>query len=696
MDQSYRLGIDVGGTFTDFALTDLQGHLSEVKTLSSPQEPGEAMSKGLADLAQGLGISVQDLLGHCSLFIHGTTVAINALIQHKGAKTGLLCTEGFRDSLEIRLGYRDARFRYDFGKAPPPQLVPRHLRMAVRERIDKEGKVRIPLVEEDVYRAVEILKGESVEAVAVCLLWSFYNPVHEQRIAEILRSELPGVFLSVSADLAPQIGEYERTSTVVLNAYVGPTLLNYLRKTEALLRSLGYNGEIRYIQSNGGIAAPDVIASRPVLCLNSGPAAAPAAGLFYGRQLGKNNLITMDLGGTSFDARLIENGHPRIREVTDVHGYALRAPMIDINTIGAGGGSIAWLDHGLLRVGPNSAGAFPGPACYMRGGQEPTVTDADVVLGYLNPKSLLGGRFPIRAEAAADSIRERIARPLEMTVEEASRGIFEVVNRGMAHALSEVSLERGYDPRDFVAVAAGGQGAVHAGAIVRDLNIRTIIVPKNASTFCAFGSLVTSIRHDYRRSHAARLDALDPIALERDFRKMEQKGYVELALEGEPQEAITVTRQLAMRYADQVYEVSVDVSGLGLTPDCAAELRERLDRQHEKEYTYRHTRGEGEIVHASVTMIGRVPSIDMPSIEPGDTDASQALSGTRSVFFPEGGWNRTEIFHGASLRPGNVIRGPAIVEEDYTTVVVFPGWVLELTPFQCYQMYWDENTSGDV
>jgi len=687
MNTSYRLGIDVGGTFTDFVLVDQAGKLTETKTPSTPSNPGEAISKGLVQLSESLGISADVLLRSCSMLIHGTTVAVNALIEHRGAKTGLICTAGFRDSLEIRLGYRDASRRYAFGHPPPPALVPRHLRLPVRERIDKNGEICVPLVEDDVHDCIEVFKKEGVEAIAVSLLWSFYNPVHEQRIGAIIRDEMPDAYLSVSSEVAPRIGEYDRTSTTVVNAYVGPILLDYMGQTENLLKSLGYGGGIRYIQSNGGIAIPEIMRSRPIQCLNSGPAAAPVAGLFYGRLMDEQNLITIDMGGTSFDACLIDNGHPNIKDVDDVHGYRVVAPMIDVNTVGAGGGSITWLDAGILRVGPQSAGAVPGPACYDRGGSEPTVTDADVVLGYLNAEYLLGGRFPIDAKRAHGAITEKIAEPLGISVEEASRGIFEVVNRNMANAISEVSLERGYDPRDFIAVAAGGQGAVHVGAIVKDLNIHTIIIPQNASTFCAFGAIVTDFRHDYKRSHAVRLSGLDANQLEREFQKMENTGYAELALEGVSRDETEIIRKLDMRYVEQVYEVSVDVSGLILNERSPMELRERLDMQHEKEYTYRHEEGEGEIVNATVTMIGRVPKINLPTPVVEDEDSSSTIRGERPIFFNEyNAYHTTPVYNGSLLRPGNVVVGPAVVEEINTTIVVFPDWTLKLTPFNCYLM----------
>ena len=682
---SYRLGIDVGGTFTDFVLVDQDGELTEAKSPSTPDDPGQAMQQGLAEMAEKLGRSVEALLADCHLLIHGTTVAVNTLIQLRGAKTGLLCTEGFRDTPEIRLGYRDKR--YDFRYGPPPILVPRYLRLPVRERVDKTGKITIPLVEDDVHKAIEVFKQEGVEAVAVCLLWSFYNPQHERRIGEIVRGTMAEAHLSLSVDVSPQIREYDRASTTVLNAYVGPRLTNYLEQTEEFLRELGYPGEIRYIQSNGGVAAGDVIRMRAVLALNSGPAAGPAASLFFGRKLDHEDLITVDMGGTSFDASLIDNGVPDLRGTTDVQRYRLAVPMININTIGAGGGSIAWLDHGILRVGPQSAEAVPGPACYMRGGTKPTVTDADVVLGYLNPVSLLHGKFPIDSSLAERAIVEHVAQPLKMDVPQAALGIFEIVNRNMANAMSEISLERGYDPRDFVMVAAGGQGPVHAGELAHELTISTVIVPKLASTFCAFGALASDLRHDYKRSFAFRLNEVDPKVLENLFQEMEDTGYSDLALEGVDREDVLIARRLEMRYVGQIYEVPVDLTGLALTEDALPEIQERLHQQHKKEYTYRHETGVGEIINATVTALGRLPEIHLPKLETADRDASAARVGDRPMLFREfNEYRPTPVYDGTQLRPGNVLTGPAVVEEHNTTVLVFPSFELELTPLNAYVM----------
>ena len=409
----YRLGIDIGGTFTDFVLADDAGEIQVHKVSSTPEEPSDAIGEGVDALASELELATQQLLEQCDLVIHGTTVAINALIQQSGACTALLCTEGFQDSQEIRLGFKERR--YDFLYAPPPVLVPRRLRLPVRERITKDGDVYTALDEAQVRRYAETLRSEQIEAVAVSFLWSFLNEAHERRVGEILAEELPGVFCSLSVDVLPQIREYERTSTTILNAYVGPILERYVDRIEQMFRGRGLEGQIRYMQANAGFASGASLKRKPVYALNSGPAAGPTAALAVGRHLGYENIVSVDMGGTSFDVCLVKDGLPDTVKNVDLCRYRVGIPMININTMGAGGGSIATLEAGgLLRVGPRSAEAVPGPACYGRGGVEPTVTDASVVLGYLNPGALLGGAARARStgrrarRALAD---RRAARP---------------------------------------------------------------------------------------------------------------------------------------------------------------------------------------------------------------------------------------------------------------------------------------------
>lgn len=688
----HRIAADVGGTFTDLVLVDDDGLVTEAKTPSNATNPDVAMRAGLELLAERTGRTLAALMANCSLLIHGTTVAVNTLIQLRGAKTGLICTDGFRDTLEIRLGYRDVR--YPFSSPPPPILVPRRLRIPVRERINKLGKVAKPIDLDDVASAIAILKQEEVDAVAICLLWSFANPAHENVVARMVREAMPETYVSVSSEVSPQIREYDRTSTTVLNAYLGPTVISYLARTENILRSLGFEGAIRYVQSNGGLADARSLRRKPVLALNSGPAAAPAAGLFFGRRLKRDRLITMDMGGTSLDACLIDRGVPEVATSADVHRYRLAVPLINVKTIGAGGGSIAWLDNGMLRVGPQSAEADPGPACYMRGGTAATVTDADVVLGYLNPKSLLGGTFPIDAQLAREAIREKIALPLGLTIEDAARGIVEVVNRNMADAISEISLERGYDPREFTLVAAGGQGGIHACALARELSLSYILIPRFAGTFCAFGALVSDLRHDFRTTFATMLGELRSEALEATFQALERAGLEELRVEGAAAEAVLLKRQLDMRYSGQVYEVTVDVTGLALDESSQMTLLELLHKQHEREFTYRLDEGLGEIINAGVTAVGSLPSIQLPPIRSASTGRlPDPAGGRRRAILPNGTPCEMPVFEGLQLDVGSVIVGPAIVEEPHTTILVLPRFEMTLTSVGAYLMRSTEATA---
>lgn len=669
---TYRLGIDIGGTFTDFVLADQRGNLAIAKAESNPERPSDAIRRGLEHLSHDLGMDVRNLVSQCRLSFNGATVAINALIKHDGARTGLLCTKGFRDILEIRLGYKEER--YDFDYLPPPMLSPRYLRLEVEERVDKNGQSYTPLNEEDVRRACALFKKERVEAVAVCYLWSFLNPVHEIRTGEIVREELPGVFLSLSHEVLPQIREYDRTSTTVVNAFVGPMYKRYLEDVEGLFRSYGYRGEIRYMQSNGGVASAEAIAKRPVLALNSGPAAGPIAGLFFGKMIDKNDVLTIDMGGTSFDVCLVEKGAPDTVKSIDVQRYRVAVPMVNINTIGAGGGSIAWIDAGgLLQVGPQSAEAIPGPACYMKGGSEPTVTDANVALGYLNPDYLLGGEVRINSEASRTAIRRKIADPLRLGIEEAALGIFNIVNRNMSAAISQVSVERGHDPRDFVLVVAGGAGPTHAGRLAAELGIPSVIIPKIASAFCAFGEIVTDVRHDFLWSYTSRVKDLDLELLNRKFEEMEARGIEDLTKEGFKSEEVRITRSLDMRYADQIHECTVTIPSRKITEEWVSEIEEAFHRRHEQLYTYCERDNLIEIINIGSSLCGKVPGIEPGRLTQGSEDPSKALQGKRPAYFDE---NRhfvdTPIYNGEQVEAGNVIEGPAIVEEVTTTIVVFP------------------------
>jgi N-methylhydantoinase A len=672
----YRIAIDIGGTFTDLVAAGDDGRVHEAKVPSDRAHPEAALGAGLEELATSLGYpDTRSLLSDTRIVVQGTTVAINAVLQRRGAKTGLLCTEGFRDTLEIRLGYKEER--YVFAYAPPPVLVPRHLRLPVSERVDGNGDVLAPLDERDVETAAAKLRDEGVEAVGICFLWSFLYPEHERRAEEIVRELLPGVFVTKSADVLPRIREYNRTSTTVLNAYVGPIVERYVMGTESILRDLGFEGRIRYVQSNGGLAESREVIQRPVLLLVSGPAAAPAAGLQFASLAGRN-FITIDMGGTSFDTCLVRDGFPDMRGTTDLNGYRVATSLIDVHAIGAGGGSIASLDAGLLRVGPESAEAVPGPACYMRGGTNATVTDANVVAGLLNPRELLGGRFRIDAELARRAVDENVAAPTAMSVEDAAAGVIEVVSRNMSDAIREITVRRGYDPRDYALIVGGGAGGLHAAQLAEELGIRKVVIPRVASEFCAFGAVVADIRHDYTRSHVAATQDLDFASVARMFEELEADGRSALAQEGIEDDSMRFHRALDLRYKDQVWEVTVDVDAVDLRGDPAGTRRlvETLFHERHRElYEFSQPGYPCELVTLTLTAIGLSPRLEFGAADGDDARPRPEHVGRRSAHSSRRELGaETPVYAGTSIRSASVIEGPAIIEEPNTTIHVPSGW----------------------
>ena len=675
----YRIGIDTGGTFTDLVLVGPEGLVHLFKTPSTPLDPPAAIRTGIGLIASHLGRRVPELLGDCDMIIHGTTVALNTLIQLKGAKVGLFCTRGHEDSLEIRNGHKEDGHRYDFRYPAATMLVPRRLRVPVTERVTSDGRVRTPLDESDVLRGIDLFRRERVESVGVSFLWSFLCPQHERRVGELVADALPGVHLTLSVDLLPQIREYTRTSTVAVNAYVQPKLAGYIEAIEEMLASLGYLNPIRYVQSNGGLTSGRTFVRRAVSALNSGPAAGPSASLYYAGRLGRPNVLTLDMGGTSSDISLAPDGRVDLVKDVDIGRYRVGIPLVNVISIGAGGGSIAWLDRQrMLHVGPESAEAVPGPACYMLGGTDATVTDALVVLGYLNQTALLGGRMPIDADAARAAVQECIAGPLRIPLERAAHGVFDVVNANMIGGIRSVSVERGHDPRDFCLVAGGGATSAHVGRLASELGIRTTIVPRVASGLCAFGEAVADVKHTYLASLATTLPRLDPARLNRLFRELEQRGESELAEEGFAAESIVVERSLDMKYIDQVHECNVSIARFEVTAERLHEIEEAFHCRHEALYTYCERDNTPELINVEVNMYGRSPEPIAPESSSNGL-APLAPTEERFAYFRElGDYRPTPVYPGAILHPGHTVDGPALVEEETTTIVVFPGSTLHV------------------
>jgi N-methylhydantoinase A len=683
MPTKYRLGIDAGGTFTDFVLADTQGTVRLFKATSTPEDGTIAISDGLQQMAEALGKPIGHILGNADLCVNGTTVALNALIQHKGVKVGLICTAGHEDSLEIRLGHKEEGHRYDAKYPPAKMLAQRYLRRGVRERVLSDGTVFTPLHEDDVRAACEFFKREGVEAVAISFVWAVAHDAHERRAAEIVREMMPNAYVSVGVEVFPQMREYTRTSTAVVNAYLGPVLEKYVGRIDQYFVDKGVTGPVRYFQSNGGMASRANMIARAVSAINSGPASAPRAGMFFAKPLGFDNIITVDMGGTSFDITLTKNGKTNVSKNIDFLRYRIGTPMIQVETLGAGGGSIAWIDSmGLLKVGPQSAGAHPGPVCYQRGGTEPTVTDANVALGYLNPGYLLGGRLPIDGAAARRAIEEKVARPLGLSLEKAAHGVFNIVNNNMVHGIRRVSIERGYDPRDFVLVAAGGATGLHITALAREIGVKTVLVPKVASGLCAFGQIISDVKYDYMAACPMRIDedaSFDRI--ESLFRELEASATVELHKEGFTRDRIKIHRSLDMRYVGQVHECSVDIGGLTVSRETIGQIRAAFDERHRQLYTYAEPESVVELVNLESTVSGSVSPVPPMRAPTAKGDPSAAVRARRKMIFANGrGIEALEspVWGGDTLGVGDILSGPGVIEEVTTSIVIEPNWEAEL------------------
>jgi N-methylhydantoinase A len=678
MRTKYRLGIDAGGTFTDLVLADRSGDVRLYKALSTPADPTRAIEEGMKLIADDLGESPAEIVSNSDLCINGTTVGLNALIQHKGGKTGLICTAGHEDSIEIRLGHKEDGYRYDPEYPAAVMLVPRYLRKGVRERVISNGSVKTPLHEDDVRAACRFFVEEGIEAVAISFVWSVLNQSHEQRAAEIVREMMPQVALTVGSDLYPQIREYTRTSTAVVNAYLAPILSRYVAAVDKYFRDLGAKYPVRYFQSNGGLGLGQAISERSVYAINSGPASAPQAGLFVTAPFKKKNVITIDMGGTSFDITLTRNGVTNISKNIDMLRYRIGIPMIQVETLGAGGGSIGWIDTmGLLQVGPQSAGARPGPACYGQGGTQPTVTDANLVLGYLNPKGLLGGRLPLDLEKARQAVKA-IADPLGLSVERAAYGMFTIVNSNMVNGIRRVSVERGYDPRDFVLVGAGGATAAHITSLAGEIGIDTVILPKLASGLCAFGQIISDVKYNYMATSPLRLEGPAYATINHLFKQIEAQGVKHLLADGFAKSAIRIERSLDMRYVGQVHECTVDIGNFANDAKALEKVKGAFHKRHEELYTYSEPHNAVEVVNIESTLYGHVDKPQPPRVKQGVPPAKAVVGRRKAIFAADGKLIDTPVYDGSKLGAGAAIKGPAIIEEVTTTIVIEPKWSARL------------------
>jgi N-methylhydantoinase A len=677
----FRVGVDIGGTFTDIVLLDAGGRIHTKKVSSSVDDYARAIAEGLDEVFRETGLAGHDL----GEVLHGTTVASNALLELKGARTGLITTRGFRDVLEIR------RIRmpklYDLSWEKPATLVERYLRLEVDERVDAHGAVEKPLDPADVERVLDRLLAEDIEALAVCLINSYANPAHEERIAEIVRRKAPGLTLSVSAEVLPEIREYERTSTTVINAYVMPIVRRYLRTLRTGLDAIGAKAPLLIMQSNGGLMTDEAAAAKPVNIVESGPAAGVVGAQALARKIGLGKLVTFDMGGTTAKASIVEDGE--VSRATEYQvgggimhgsrlltgaGYLLRVPAIDLAEVGAGGGSLVWIDPGGgLQVGPRSAGAFPGPLCYDLGGTEPTVTDANVILGLLNPTQLAGGAVKLNAARAEEVFDAKIARRMGLPLAEAAHGAHVIAASNMMRAIRAVSSERGRDPREYALFAFGGNGPLFAAGMARQLEIRRIVVPPAPGLFSSFGLLFADIEHHYVRTWRRLARQVEPGALADQFARMETEARAQLAAEGFTGDAVRIRRSADCRYEGQSFELTVPVAAGAVGAGTVAELQEEFGREHKR--TYGHRAGPDEPVEiVSLRVVGQgIP--DRPRVPEAlrlDRAGPGRAGGARRVFFgPDLGWRETPIIDRLDL--ANPREGPCIVEEYDATCVMPPG-----------------------
>lgn len=665
-----RLGIDVGGTFTDLVLIDEHTKKIHVtKVPSTPKSPDQGVIHGIRRASQLFGFKFAEI----DFLIHGTTVATNALIERKGIETALITTEGFRDILHIGRQIRPKL--YDFFERRPDPLVPRHLRFEVPERILYTGEIVKPL-EEDVVRFIarQLLRW-GIKVVCVCFLHSYANPAHELRAREILLEEVPDLKVSLSSEVLPEFKEYERMSTTVINAYVMPIVERYLHQLKSGMSRLEIRSDLHIMQSNGGVMTSETASKKSVHTVLSGPAAGVLGGLTLAKMVGEENVITIDMGGTSFDVSLAYQGNPTFTLESEINGQVIKIPMIDIKTLGAGGGSIAWVDQGgALQVGPKSAGADPGPACYGKGGEEPTVTDANLALGYLNPDYFLGGEMVLDLKLAKEAIEQKIAKPMGLTLEEAAEGIIKVVNATMIRGIRMVSVERGYDPRDFTMVVFGGAGPVHAVQLSKELNIPKLIIPENPGVNCALGLLMADFRHDYSQTFLRSVPMLDPTHLTDAFQVLEKKAFEQMIKEGVPPNDILLLRSMDLRYLGQGYELEVSIPSKLYERDDLEFFSNEFHRLHKEKYGYSMNDHTIEIVNLRLTAIGVLSKPIIREEKMGGKDPKHAIKGKRKIYV-DGKFIEATIYERKNLRCGNIIEAPAIIEQLDSTTVLFPGYI---------------------
>ncbi len=676
---AWRIGVDIGGTFTDVALVDDDsGSIGVAKALTTPGDFAKGVLDALGGALRRYGVTPSQV----GLLVHATTVVTNAILEEKGARAALVTTRGFRDVLELRRSSR--RDLYDLFQDPPSVLVPRRRRLEITERIGADGNVVTPLDENEIDSLIAEIKATNAEAIAVSLLFSFLNPGHEQKLGKRLRSAFPNMPVYLSSEVLPEIREFERTSTTAVCAYVGPILASYLARLGEATRGIGLP-PLYVMGSNGGVFEAAEGVAMPAMAVESGPAAGVVGAALIARQTGRPDLISFDMGGTTAKASLIRGGQYETTPEYEVgggasstkfmngSGHPIRVPVIDLAEVSAGGGSIAWVDRaGALRVGPRSAGAEPGPVCYGRGGTEPTVTDCNLMLGYLGRQSLLAGDMSIDHEAAERAITEKLAKPLGVDARSAAAAVIDVVNHAMAEALKIVSVQRGHDPRDFSLIAFGGAGPLHAAALADELGMAEVVCPPIPGAFSALGLVGTDLRRDYVRTVYVTTDTADPAQIEAAFESLEAEGRAMLDRAGIEPDRRRFERTADCRYARQSYELNVPVSSGGIDPHAVHGIAEAFHERHAR--TYGHdNRGEPvQVVSLRLAAIGVIPPLAIK--QPPAAAGTAAVKGKRALWFRKTGEVEATVYDRTRMPEGLVATGPAVVESLDSTILVPPGW----------------------
>ncbi|MCP4298860.1 MAG: hydantoinase/oxoprolinase family protein [Proteobacteria bacterium] len=667
----YKLGTDIGGTFTDFMLVSDCGKTRIHKTLSTPDEPSKAVLTGIKEIAELIDIPIKQLVSEIESIVHGTTVATNALLTQKGARTALVTTRGFRDALEMRRGIREEHYNNRFENVKP--LIPRHLRFTVDERIDSQGKILTCLDEMDLDPVISTVKEKNIEALAICFMNAYKNSVHEEMALEYLEEKLPDCFITASTDVLPAIRFYERVSTTAVNAFIGPVVSNYLDQLVNHLEELSFNGSFMIMQSNGGIVTPQVVKKKPAISFLSGPAAAPIAGLFYAKKLGFSSCITTDMGGTSFDASIVSDNECLTSSNGEVNRYKIALPSLNIITIGAGGGSIGWIDDGgLLQMGPQSAGAKPGPVCYEKGGTQATSTDANLMLGFLNPDFFAGGRIKLNRDKSCQQISETLANQLGLDPVETAAGMYRIINSNMAQGVRQISVEKGYDPREFLFIVAGGAGSIHAGEICKELEIPLFVVPAVSPIFCAAGMLLGDLKYDFVHSYLSTFSKIKRKEFQKCFNKMLDRGFKILTQQGVENKNIESVAILDMRYAGQFHEVQLNVDLDDIESFRLDGIGKAFAREHQRLYGYALDKSvEIEVINLRVKVTG---ATNRPELCPQTQESiplNKAYKGEREVYIPTLQKIRSiPIYDGDAAIFGSTIKGPAVIEKVNTTIFV--------------------------